>query len=123
MQSLSEKLLAVLLTLLLGLSPLQGAIAGIASSAQEGGLQQMADMQADHMVVNSDHAAHDCDQCNADDCCGGHSCSSAQCASCVLAVISVFSHPIKLSTTSEHPRVDDGFASQPSFSLFRPPKA
>ena len=123
MYRLSEKLLAILLTLLLGLSPFQGAMAGFAASSdQEGGVHQMSDTQGD-MVMDIDPATHDCEQCNADDGCNGHSCSSGHCASCVLAVLPVFSHPTNLSATPGLLRADDDFVSQLSSSLFRPPRA
>ncbi len=123
MDRLSEKLLAILLTLLLGLSPLQSAMAGFAvSSDQEGGVHQISVIQGD-MVMNIDHATYDCEQCNADDGCNGHSCSSGQCASCVLAVLPIGSHPINFKATSKLLQKGDYFVSQLSSSLFRPPKS
>ncbi|MBL3591192.1 MAG: hypothetical protein JMN24_15585 [gamma proteobacterium endosymbiont of Lamellibrachia anaximandri] len=122
MPRLSDKLLAVLLTLLLGLSPLQGAMAGFAASPdREGSVHQMSDMHDSGMVM--DQAAHDCKQCSADDGCGGHSCSSGQCASCALALLPVFLLPTHLAATPVLPRADKGFVSQLSSSLFRPPRA
>ena len=125
MRRVSEKLLAVLLTLLLGLSPLQSAMAGFASSLdQEGGVHQMANSHDGGMVMAADHvAAHDCEQCNADAGCNGHNCSSGQCASCALALLQVFSHPQNLIAVSVPLRADDGFVSQLSSYLFRPPRA
>lgn len=124
MDRLSEKLLAILLTLLLGLSPpLQGAMAGLAvSSDHEGETYQMSDTQGD-MVKDIDPATHDCEQYNADDGCNGHSCSSGQCASCVLAVLPICSHPINFKATSKLLQKGDYFVSQLSSSLFRPPKS
>jgi len=122
---LSEKLLVILLTLLLGLSPLQGAIAGFASSfEQEGGVHQMADRHDGGIVMAADHAAaQDCEQCNAEAGCNGHSCSSGQCASCVLAVLPIFPDILHRTATSGLLRTDNGFVSKLSSSLFRPPRA
>jgi hypothetical protein len=123
MRQVSEKLLAVLLTLLLGLSPLQGVMTGFATSSdQEKRVHQLADMHSDK-VMDTDHATPDCEQCNVDDGCTGLNCSSGQCASCVLAVLPDSSHPMDLTTTSGFIRTDGGFISQLSSSLFRPPKA
>ncbi|MEN8180883.1 MAG: hypothetical protein ABFS39_20020 [Pseudomonadota bacterium] len=123
MHRLSENLLVILLTLLLGFSPLQGAIAGVASSDQEGGTHQMADMHAS-MAIASDHAtAHDCEQCNTDECCTGHSCSSGQCASSVLVVLTVFSYHIDVDAMPGMFLPDTSFTSQSASSLYRPPRA
>ncbi|MBA1445539.1 MAG: hypothetical protein FE835_11705 [Gammaproteobacteria bacterium] len=112
-------MLALLLTLLLGLSPLQGAMAGFAAASDwEGSMHQMSNMHDDSMVM--DQAAHDCEQCNADDGCAGHSCSSGQCASCVLALLPVFLLPTHLAARPILPMADKGFVSQLSSSLFRP---
>ena len=122
MHRLSERVLAILLTLLLGLSPLQGAESGFALSAnQDGSVHQMADGHDDCM--DSDRtAAQDCGQCNSEAGCNGHSCSSGQCASCALAVHQVFSYHTNPTITSGFPRADDGIVKQLSSSLFRPPR-
>ena len=118
MRCVSEKLLAIALTLLLGLSPLQGAMAGFApSSDQEKGMHAMAERHGD-MVMD-----HDCERNNAYDTDNCHSCSSGQCTSCALAVLPVFSHPTNRIGMSGLLRADDGFVSQLASSLFRPPRA
>ena len=117
MSRISEKLLTVLLTLLLGLSPLQGAIAGFASSLdQEEGMHQMSGTHGD-MAMNIDHGAHDCEQCSA-----GDGCSSGQCASCALALLPYITLPKNLTAAIELLRTDDGSVSQYSSFLFRPPR-
>jgi hypothetical protein len=122
MHRLSEKLLAILLTLLLVLSPLQGVMAGnTASSDQEEGVHQMAGMHGD-MVMVTDHVTDNCVQCDANDDCTGHTCSSCQCASCTLALLSVSPLPANSAATPILFRADDGFVSQYSSSLFRPPR-
>lgn len=118
---LSKKLLTVLLALLLGMSPLQGAIAGFASSFdQEGSVHQTADR---HDIATDHAAAQDCEQCNTEAGCNGNSCSSDQCASCALVVFTVFSYHTNLTAMPGLSRAYDGFVSQHSSSLFRPPKA
>ncbi|WP_177419603.1 hypothetical protein [endosymbiont of Lamellibrachia barhami] len=97
-------------------------MAGFAASPdQEGSVHQMSNMHDEGMVM--DQAAHDCEQCNADDGCVGHSCSSGQCASCVLALLPFFLLPTHLAVTPVLPMADKGFVSQLSSSLFRPPRA
>ena len=124
MHRLSEILLAILLTLLLGFSPLTGAVAGItASYDQEEGTHQMASMPAD-MVMAFDHAtAHDCEQCNTDDCCAGDSCSSGHCVHCVSALPAIYSHQTQFTASPVLIRADDSFINRLSASLFRPPRA
>jgi hypothetical protein len=123
MHRLSEKLLAILLTLLLVLSPLQGVMAGItASSDQEEGVHQMAGMHGD-MVMVTDHVTDNCVQSDANDDCTGHTCSSCQCASCTLALLPIFSLPTNHTATPVLFRADDGFVSQRSSPLFRPPRS
>ncbi|MEN8179114.1 MAG: hypothetical protein ABFS39_10930 [Pseudomonadota bacterium] len=123
MHRLSKKLLAVLLTLLLGFSPLQGVMAGVAASFdQEEGVHQMTGMHGD-MAMATDQAEHNCEQRHADDGCNSHSCSSAQCASCVLALLPFFSFPTNLTATSLSYSVADGLESQLSSPFLRPPRA
>lgn len=122
MRRMPEKLLAVLLTLMLGLSPLQGVMAGSASSLdQEKGVHQMSTQG--EMVMNIDHGSHSCEQCHAGDGCNGHSCSSGQCASCALALLPSFSLPVNLTVVTLLLRSDQSSVSQYTSFLFRPPRA
>ena len=93
MRRLSEKMLAILLILLVGLSPLQGAMAGFASLPDQGeGIHQMTDRQEGGMVMASDHgAAHDCEQCKAEVGCHCHNCLSGHCVSCGVVLPPAFS--------------------------------
>ena len=120
---LSEQLLAVMLMLMLALSPLQSAIAGTASPGKGEPVSQTGCMHHDSMMMASDQSTHDCDQCNSDTGCSNHSCSSGHCASSVLVMIPAFSYPLNLAVTIVLPAADDGFVSQLSTSLFRPPRA
>lgn len=123
MHHLSKKLLAVMLSLLLGLSPLQGAIAGYAAfdDQSENGYQLVS--LHDNMAMAVNQHTLDQDQCETDTGSTGHSCSSGHCASCALVIAQVsilstidISKPLLL-------QVDDRVVSQPSTSLFRPPKS
>ena len=124
MRRLSEKLLALLLALLLGLSTMQGAVAGFAPvSDQVDSQYQMADLHASPMHMTTGNAAHDCEHCNSGNCATDHACSSSQCVSCVLAIMPTFSHSANLLVMSTPDVADDGFVNPLSSSLFRPPKA
>lgn len=123
MQILSERLLVILLTLLLGLAPLQSALASFANSSdQEDGVHQMEGMPSD-MTGVTDHDTHDCEQCNVGNECAGHDCSSSHCTSCVLALLPILSFQASHTTATVLFPSDDGIISQLSSSLFRPPRA
>jgi hypothetical protein len=122
MRGLFEKLLAISLMLLLGLSPLQSVIAGTASPDQGEPAPQTACMHDGSMMMSSDQSTHDCEQCNSDTGCSNHSCSSGHCAFSVLAMIPAFSYPLNLAVIAGPTAADDGFVSQLSTSLFRPPR-
>jgi hypothetical protein len=118
----SEQLLAVMLILLLGLSPLQSAIADAAFPTRGEPAHQTACMHDGGMMMAGDQSPHGCDQCNSDTGCSNHTCSSGHCTSSVLAMIPAFSYPLNLSVVAGLPAADDGFVSQLSTSLFRPPR-
>jgi len=123
MHRLSKKLLAIMLSLLLGLSPFQGAIAGYTAFDEQTGdvyqrvsLHHNMDMAVNHMILNQD-------QCETDTGNIYSGCSSGHCASCALGITQVsilstadISKPLLI-------QVNDCFVSQPSTSLFRPPKS
>ncbi|MCU7805354.1 MAG: hypothetical protein KZQ82_00530 [Candidatus Thiodiazotropha sp. (ex Lucinoma annulata)] len=120
MYRLSEKLLAILLALLLGLIPLQSVMAGFsASSEQEGWMHQMIGMHSDGTVTNSDH---DHAQCSVDTDCSDHDCSSCQCISSTLAILPVFLNLTNASVTPGYVRSDQGVINHASSSPFRPPR-
>ena len=120
---LSEQLLAVMLILLLGLSPLQSVIAGTVSPDRGESVSQTGCMHDGSMMMASNQSTHDCDQCSSDAGCSHHSCSSSHCTSSVLAMIPAYSYPLNLAVIAGLPAADDGFVSQLSTSLFRPPRA
>ena len=124
MHQSSKKLLAILLALLVGLIPLQSAMAGFADSFGQGdGVHQMTDRHdGSHAMV--DHVTgQDCEQCNIDAGCIGHSCSSGHCVSCVLGLIPVRSFPAHPFAESVQFGTDDSFVRQVFFFIFRPPRA
>jgi hypothetical protein len=125
MSRLSRQLLALLLALLMGLAPLQGAVAGM--SALSSGDQGMAGMsQMDHgaMMDMASGASvdHDCDQCNSDDCCSGSNCLSGHCATCAMALLPVLTSLVSPTATLRLSQVGDNLRSTLPASLFRPPR-
>ena len=121
MHYLSKKLLTILLTLLLGFSPLQSAMAGFTPSAdQEEGVYQLMGIHGD-MSFASNHVIHNCEQCNNNSGSIDHSCSFSQCASCVSALPAEFFYPANHVSIPVLLPVENHFISQTSTSLFRPP--
>ncbi len=77
MPRLSIKLLTVLLALLVGLSPLQGVLAGVAAFLdQEEGMYHMTDVQGHDGVMDAAPVVdRDCGQNSVVPDCSGYSCS------------------------------------------------
>ncbi|MES9861525.1 MAG: hypothetical protein ABW157_12415 [Candidatus Thiodiazotropha sp. LLP2] len=125
MYRLPKKLLAVLLSVLLGLIPMQGAVAGV-DYQQDGDVHQHL-MDSNHsniMVLMEDHAAMmDCDKCNTTILCGGNSCSSGHCISCILALLPEILIPTLQISVSIVTQSNTGLMHQPPSSHFRPPRA
>lgn len=122
MRRYSEKLLPIVLTLLLGLSPLQSVMAGLDASLNQGAeVAQMAGMQG-AMDMKADGKGMDCEQCGHDNGCAGYDCSSGQCGFCAAAIPQNFFTSSTPSSTPHFGHVKDGFESRLTFSLFRPPK-
>lgn len=124
MHQLSDKLLAILLALLLGLLPIQSAMAGFAAFPdQEESVHQMVGMQTGDDAMSVDQMAHDCEQCESDNYCKDSTCASSHCAFCVVAVpsfISLFTDHVDISYVQQ---ADDTFLSHSVSSLYRPPRA
>ncbi len=121
-----KKMLAVMLAILVGLSPLQSAMAGFADSFGQGeAVHQMADRHDGSLAMTTGHAmTQDCEQCKVDTgCCNRHGCSSGHCVSCALALLPMLSLPTHQTASSVLFRTDDGCVSQLSSALFRPPRA
>lgn len=123
MRQSPKKLLAILLALLVGLIPLQAAMAGFADSFGQGdGAHQMADRHDGSQAMADPVMGQDCEHCKADTG-NGHSCSSGHCVSCVLGLLPSLSFSTHQSATSVQFRTVDGFVRRLSSSLFRPPRA
>ena len=127
MRQLPKKLLAVLLSVLLGLIPLQGALAGFTSPVEQKEEGQHHLPQAHHssdMVSMHDHAAEmDCENCNSDSGCNGNDCSSEHCVCCFLVLLPYFFFPENLTLASVVIQADSDLVRFSSTALFRPPKA
>lgn len=124
MSRISEKLLVIALMLLLGLSPLHGAMGEIDSFSQHGeSVHQIFDLQDDDVVDHSNHSAtQECGQCNIETGCNGHSCSTGHCVTCVIALLPVFSLPTNHLAESLSSRLNNRHLKPISSSLFRPPR-
>jgi hypothetical protein len=124
MRQFSEILLAALITLLLGLSPLQGAIAGFSDSFnQQGDTRQVTNAFDRGFTVSSDYAIFQiCEQCNVDNSCFNHSSSPHECATCALTLPPIASNLTKPVTTPRMLPADEDVVKQLATPLFRPPK-
>ncbi len=120
MSLLHHKTVAILLSLLLGLLPLQGLFAAEAS------MNALGNATDAPIAVAMDHGqipemSQACEQAS---CCDGSSCGADHCASCALAAVPMDSSmilplPVAINLTGLAPRV---LNSTLSF-LYRPPRA
>jgi len=124
MNQLTKKLQAFLFTLLVGLSPLQGAIASFVETIdQQEKTVQMADASDSSMAASfAFMVTPNCGRCNIADDCFSHSCSSGQCVTCALALPPVASHSMNTTATPGMLGAEEGIVKQLSIPLFRPPK-
>ena len=123
-----RKLTALLLLLLLGLLPVQGALASFLdfSVPDDVAVHSMDHEMADHKIT-AKMAMDDCPDCvsssgcSDDYCSSDHACSGSSCASCSVA----FYQTSAFSTTSLTNTVTslsaEVISSTPSSSPFRPP--
>ena len=122
-----EKLLAILLALLLGFSPLQATWASVANSQPAGVVQSMSGHgQGSQMTgQQAEHQHKPC--CQTHPCCQGHSgsshCSFAHCSSCLPALLGSLSPPTSPIVASSYGIIDVGSPSQAQTVILRPPKA
>ncbi|MEW8052700.1 MAG: hypothetical protein AB2809_20255 [Candidatus Thiodiazotropha sp.] len=127
MHRLSRKLFAVLLSLLLGLIPLQGAMGGFISPLKQKGGEHQYQIEAHHeagMIMMNDHAAElNCGQHSTDAGYDGNSCSFGHCVSCLLALLPDFFFPTLHTAVSIVIQTDSDLLNQTVSSLFRPPRA
>ncbi len=119
-----KKLLAVLIAIQLGLSPLQGAIAGFSGSFDQlGDSYQMGDAFDSSMAACSDCALNqNCGQRNVDDNCFDYSCFSGQCTASAQVLSKLTPYPPDPTATPGMLLADEGIVRLLPTSLFRPPK-
>ena len=115
--------MAILLSLLLGVLPLQGLFATEASMSMHGNVAD-APVTASMDHDQAPEMAQACDQCEQDSCCNGSACGMDHCASCALAAVlmdsaMVLPTPVKTNLMGFAPQTT---SSTPSF-LYRPPRA
>ena len=121
---LPEKLLTVLLALLLGLPPLQGALGGLIPTPNQGEeLHRVAGMAADNLEMPAEQKTHDCEQSHSQGCCDGSTCFSSQCCSCIEVLFSSLGHPTAGFLQSCIRPTAEAFVGRPASSLYRPPRA
>lgn len=128
MSRLSRQIISLLIAMLLVLSPLQGAMAGIAS----GGMAPMSSMQSmpagdmvmDHNMMQKASASdHQCDECNTNACCSGAQCLSGHCATCAFGLVPVISRVTVAIVRVMAFAPDSTHLQQVPDTLFRPPRA
>jgi hypothetical protein len=119
---LNDKLLTVILALLLGLSPLQGAVASILYSPSINvGMHQMLG-QEDGSGVSSHQLCPDCQQYMAENCCPMHAGAASHCA-CFVVVILPETASLFIPTLTPSLRTPNhSFTSRYTASLYRPPR-
>lgn len=113
-----------LFTLLVGLSPLQGAMAGFVETFDQAEkIFPMVD-SSDRSMISSfaDVVSPNCNQCNDADTWFIHDYSSGQCATCALVLPPVASQLQEPTATPALHRADEGIIKQFFIPLFRPPK-
>ena len=113
---------AILLSLLLVLIPMQGAVAGVLFSDQSVDHSAHSSMDMDNKVALSCCDGHtDCSSnnpCNADECSSGH------CATCVVAGILGYSKvPPIISNQKIYFLSNHSILSKSLSTLYRPPRA
>ncbi len=126
MRQFSGMLLIILVSLLFGLSPLQGALISFSDSfGSQGETHPMVDTFDSGIAVSSSNAMiQECWQCDTNDDHMSHSRSSNQCttSTCVLAPPAITSHPANPATVSVKLGADEDAVRLLASSLFRPPK-
>ena len=114
--------MATILALLLGFSPLQGAVAAVlATPAQGMGMHQMVEKADDKKSVSAHQMKHECQQHQADNGCTNHAGSSGHCASCVIAILPDTTSSFTPTVTLASRPSNVGFTSQYTTSPYRPP--
>lgn len=128
MPTLTDKLLSLALALILGLSPVQAAMAGVAmGGAQEQAVSQPSEpgghMALVQMPQEQMSQQHECAQALSTDCCGDGECSAGHCNCCLIGLVAMpvasrFSPPSLQSHA-----LSSGVISRHPIPLYRPPRA
>ena len=122
MYALHRKFIGVLLSLMLGLLPLQGVFAGETSMPMHDSMLA-ASMNDTMSHEPASQMSADCDQCEQDSCCSGSSCDIHHCASCVFAaVLTESSAMLPLLAAVPLLAFDPRVGSFTLSSLYRPPR-
>ena len=118
-----KKLLSLLLICLLGLSPLQTALADTFSSSDQNG--PTCTMPVSHMdhALSMDSPSHDCEMCKNQNACSSSCCSSGHCSTHVMALLQSFAATSQLNALPLTADIQDIALNQQPPSLFRPPRA
>ena len=124
MCALHKKIIAVLLSLLLGLLPLQGVFATDSSMMHFQDAMVDANVGVDMNHEQLSDMVLECDQGEQDSCCSGSSCDVHHCASCVFAAVpTVSSLLLSLPFASHLAIFESRITSFTPASLYRPPRA
>ena len=119
MMPVQRKIFVLLLSLMLGLVPMQGIFAAEVDTHLHGGVASMNDLAHDQMP----EMAMDCDHCELGNCCDGSSCSVQHCASCTQVAVPQALLADHLKTQiNDQSAIESHFSDSLLVSLFRPPR-
>lgn len=124
MHALTDKLLALFMALLLGLSPMQAAVSAVMVDAgQTMAIHEMSN-HTGAMDMAGMASAHDCcEQAMKNVGCPDGDCSSSHCASCVIGLVAAVYPAFNRSLSCEKQALIHGSLRQAPSSLYRPPRA
>jgi len=108
-----QKIVIVLMVLLMGLLPLQGAFASLNN--------MNAQMPASHQMSNDQVMPADCEYCDTDNHCDTQDCQTSHCASTTPAIANTTLQFEAHYSTAECNTTSSGIASFQSSLPFRPP--
>ncbi len=118
----TRKLLSILLILLLGLSPLQSAMAELSAPVDTTTMPcHMADTQTDIIPLIS-LSTDVCEMCVDNSDCNNTCCSHAQCTPNVVALLQGISSLIRHPSSLALLQVNENITKNSPLALFRPPR-
>ena len=125
MRPVFRHVLIFILAWLVVLNPLQGAFAGLMTTAPEPdrAVQSVMSGHSGHHSQNqTDRATHQCDRCLDNGCCDGASCGIGHCTSCMPSLVSP-GFDLQFAASATMRVVGDRTPTRSSpFLLFRPPR-